>query len=85
MLDGSPESLSFLFQLVGLMAAAVFTFLCRRKRWAIAVGPAVGFVVDIVAQGIMMGGGPSMCIGFVVYPLYGLVISWLTLKLARSR
>ncbi len=84
MLDGSPESFSLLFQIVGLMAAGVFTFLCRRRRWAIAVGPVVGLAVNVVAQGVMMGGGPSMCVGFVAYPLYGLAISWLTLKLGRS-
>ena len=85
MFDGSPESLSLLFQIVGFVAVAVFTFLCRRRRWAIAIGPVFGLAIDIVAQIIIAGGGPGACVGFFVFPLYGLVISWLTLKLASRR
>ena len=85
MFDGSPESLSFLFQIVGFVAVAVFTFLCRRRRWAIAIGPVFGLAINIIAQIVIAGGGPGACVGFVAFPLYGLAISWLTLRLARRR
>lgn len=85
MFDGSPESLSLLFQIVGFVAVGVFTFLCRRRRWAIAIGPVFGLAIDIIAQIVIAGDGPGACVGFVVFPVFGLVISWLTLKLARSR
>ena len=83
MFDGSPESLSLLFQIVGFVAVAVFTFLCRRRRWAIAIGPVFGLAINIIAQIVIAGGGPGACVSFVAFPLYGLAISWLTLKLAR--
>ena len=77
--------LSLVVQILGLIAAVAVTFVCRRKRWAIAVGPAFGFVVDFVAQILIAGGGPGAFAGFFVFPIGGLLISWLTLRIAASR
>lgn len=50
MTQGDGESLSLMVQVAGLAAAMVLTFLCRRKRWAPVVGPALGLTVNIVGQ-----------------------------------
>jgi hypothetical protein len=77
--------LSLMVQLWGLIAVVWFTFLWRQKKWALVVGPVLGLLVNIVAQIAIAGGGPGACVGFAAFPLYGLVISWLTLRIAGSR
>jgi len=77
--------LSLMVQVLGAIAAVAFTFMCRRKKWALAVGPVLGLLVNIVAQILIAGGGPGACVGFVVFPVYGLIISWLTLRIAGPR
>jgi len=79
------EFLSLVVQIAGLTAVAPLTLLCRRKRWAWVVGPALGIVVNIVGQIVLAGGGPGACVGFFAFPLYGGLISWLTLKFAAWR
>jgi hypothetical protein len=77
--------LSLMVQVWGAIAAVAFTFMWRHKRWALAVGPVIGLLVDVVAQILIAGGGPGACLGFVAFPLSGLLISWLTLRIAGSR
>jgi hypothetical protein len=66
----------------GIIAVVAFTFLCRHKKWAPALGITIGFFVSIVAQGVLMGGGPEMCFGVVLFPLCGWLISRATLAIA---
>jgi hypothetical protein len=79
------DFLSLMVQVWGAIAAVAFTFMWRRQKWALAVGPVLGLLVNIVAQILIAGGGPGACVGSVGFPLYGLVISWLTLRIAGSR
>jgi len=79
------EFLALMVQVWGLLATVPLTFLCRRKRWAPAIGLILGFVVDVVGQIGIAGGGPGACAGFFFLPLYGWLISHLTLKLAAWR
>ena len=69
----------------GLLAAAVLTYLWRRKKWALATGPVLMFAVNFVAQNIAADPGSGACAGAILLPLGGLAASWLTLKLARLR
>lgn len=78
------EFLSLMVQVWGVIAVVAFTFMWRRKKWALAVGPVLGFLVNIVGQILIAGGGQGACVGFVGLPLYGLIISWLTLRIAGS-
>ncbi|MBN1509716.1 MAG: hypothetical protein JW955_22910 [Sedimentisphaerales bacterium] len=77
--------LSLMVYVWGAIAVVAFTFMWRQKKWALAVGPVLGLLVNIVGQIIIAGGGPGGGVGFVAFPLYGLVISWLTLRIAGSR
>jgi len=79
------DFLSLMVQVWGAIAVVAFTFMWRQKKWALAVGPVLGLLVNIVAQIAIAGGGPGACVGFVGFPLYGLIISWLTLRIAGSR
>ena len=79
------DFLSLMVQVWGVIAVVAFTFLCRRKRWAPALGIIIGFFVDIVALGVLTGGGPEMCFGFVLFPLCGWLISRATLAIAGCR
>ena len=79
------DFLSLIVQILGAIGVVVLTFTWRRKNWALAVGPVLGLLINIVAQILIAGGGPGACAGFVVFPLCGLLISWLTLKVASSR
>jgi hypothetical protein len=76
---------SLMVQGWGLMATVAFTCICHRRKWALAIGPVLMFIVNFIAQVLLAGGGPGACVGAVVLPLYGLAASWLTLKLAGSR
>ncbi len=86
------ENMSFLSLMLpiwGLIAAFVLTFICRRKRWAIAIGPVLMFAVHFAAQNVTAMEGPAACASALVLPLCGLLVSWATLKvtkrLGRSR
>ncbi len=74
--------LALMVQVWGLIAAVAFTYMWRRKKWALAVGPVLGLLVNIVGQIIIAGGGPGACVGCVAFPLCGLAVSWLTLTIA---
>lgn len=75
------DFLSLTIQVWGAISVVAFTFMWRRKKGALAVGPVLGFLANIVAQILIAGGGPGACVGFVAFPLCGLLISWLTLRI----
>ena len=80
------ENMSFLSLMLpiwGLIAASVLTFICRRKRWAIAIGPVLMFAVHFAAQNVTATEGPAACVSALVLPLGGLLVSWATLKVTR--
>jgi hypothetical protein len=80
------ENMSFLSLMVpiwGLIAAFVLTFLCRRKRWAVAIGPVLMFAVHFAAQNVTATEGPAACASALLLPLGGLLVSWATLKVAK--
>jgi hypothetical protein len=76
------EFLALLVQVWGLMATVALTFMFRRKKWAPDIGLGLGFVVNVVGQIGLAGGGPGACVGFFVFPLFGWLVSLLTLRLA---
>ena len=75
--------LSLMLPIWGLIAAFVLTFVCRRKRWAIAVGPVLMFVVHFAAQNVTAIEGPAACASALALPLCGLLVSWATLKVTK--
>jgi hypothetical protein len=75
--------LSWMLPIWGLIAAFVLTFLCRRKRWAIAIGPVLMFAVHFAAQSVTAIEGPAACASALALPLGGLLVSWATLKVTR--
>ncbi len=81
--------LSLMLPIWGLIGAFALTFVCRRKRWAIAIGPVLMFAVHSAAQNVTAIEGPAACASALVLPLGGLLVSWATLKvtkrLGRSR
>ncbi len=80
------ENMSFLSLMLpiwGLVASFVLTFVCRRKRWAIAIGPVLMFAVHFAAQNVTAIEGPAACASALVLPLGGLLVSWATLKMTK--
>ncbi len=80
------ENMSFfslMLPIWGLIAAFLLTFLCRRQRWAIAIGPVLMFAVHFAAQNVTAMEGPAACASALVLPLCGLFVSWATLKVTR--
>ncbi len=75
--------LSLMLPIWGLIAVFVLTFLCRRQRWAIAIGPVLMFAVHFAAQNVTAIEGPAACASALVLPLCGLLVSWATLKVTR--
>jgi uncharacterized membrane protein YhaH (DUF805 family) len=75
--------LSLMLPVWGLIAAFVLTFLGRRKRWAIAIGPVLMFAVHFATQNVTAMEGPAACASVLVLPLCGLLVSWATLKMTR--
>ena len=75
--------LSLMLPIWGLIAVSVITFLCRRQRWAIAIGPVLMFAVHFVTQNVTAIEGPAACASALVLPLCGLLVSWATLKVTR--
>ncbi len=82
----NSENMSFLALMLpiwGLVAAFAITFVCRRKRWAIAIGPLLMFAVHFAAQNVTATEGPAACASALALPLCGLLVSWATLKVTR--
>jgi hypothetical protein len=77
------DLLSLLLQVWGLVVTVPFTLLWRRRKWALATGPVLMFIVNFVAQVVLAGGGPGACVGAFVLPACGLFLSWATLTLAK--
>jgi hypothetical protein len=77
--------LSLMILVWGLLAAVVLTFLWRRKKWVLAIGPVLMFVASFAAQNVAVDEGEGACAGAIVLPLVGLAASWLILKLAALR
>jgi hypothetical protein len=75
--------LSLILPLWGLITAFALTFVCRRKRWAIAIGPVLIFAVRFAAQNVTATEGPAACASALLLPLGGLPVSWATLKVTR--
>jgi hypothetical protein len=75
--------LSLMLPIWGLIGTFAITFVCRRKRWAIAIGPVLMFVVNFAAQNAIAGEGPGACAGAMVLPLCGLFVSWATLNVTK--
>jgi len=75
--------LSLMLQILGLIITFVLTFMCSRKKGAIAIGPGLMFVVNFVAQSLIAGEGPGAFVGAFVLPLYGLLVSGIALAIAR--
>jgi hypothetical protein len=51
----NSENMSFLSLMLpiwGLIAVFAITFVCRRKRWAMAIGPVLMFAVHFAAQNV---------------------------------
>lgn len=74
---------SLMLPIWGLIAVLAITFVCRRKRWAIAIGPVLMFAVHFAAQNVTSTEGPAACASALVLPLCGLLVSWATLKVTR--
>ena len=75
--------LSLMLPIWGLIAAFAITFVCRRKKWAIAIGPLLMFAVHFAAQNVTGTEGPAACASALVLPLCGLLVSWATLKVTK--
>ena len=41
-------------------------------------------VVNIVGQLIIAGEGPAACLGFIVYPILGCVVAWITVSISKK-
>lgn len=85
MLDEGRESLALQVQVCALIATVALTYLCRRRKSAPAVGLVMGFMVNVVSQIAIAGGGPGACVGFFIFPLYGWLASHLTLRVVAWR
>jgi hypothetical protein len=75
--------LSLMVQIWGLIATFALTFMCRRKKWARSIGPVLMFAVNFLAQNIIAGEGPGACVGAIVLPLYGYLVSRAALAVAK--
>jgi hypothetical protein len=60
--------LSWMLPIWGLIAAFTITFLCRRKRWAMAIGPVLMFAVHFAAQNVTATEGPAACVSALALP-----------------
>jgi len=75
--------LSLMLPIWGLIAVLALTFLCRRKRWAMAIGPVLMFAVHFATQNVTATEGPAACASSLVLPLCGLLVSWATLRVTK--
>ena len=67
----SVEMMSFLVQSLTLLLIAVYSASVINHRKAFKFGCYMMFLVNIIGQVIIAGGGPGACIGIVILPLWG--------------
>ena len=41
-------------------------------------------VVNIIGQVIIAGEGPAACLGFIVLPILGCVVAWITVSISKK-
>ena len=70
---------SLLFQIIGLLAVVLFTAIFAKKmNHAVWLGGIWMFIVNIIAQIVIAGGGPGACIGSFGLPIMGMVFAAIT-------
>jgi len=67
----------------GLITTVVMTLACRRRKWAIALGPTVMFVLNFMGQNILGRGSPAAYACAILFPMCGGFASCLTLTITR--
>lgn len=78
------ESLSFWLQLISLFIVFLFAVVIKRKKLSIGFGVCFMFVVNFMAQFLLMGGGPGGCLGFLALPAIGAIIAWATCDISKN-
>ena len=73
--------LSFVVQIIGIVITIRLTIAFRKKKKSaiFAIGAAIMFVDNFIAQQLIMGGGPSFMVGLVLSPILGVIASGITL------
>ena len=72
----SNEQLSLLFQIACLASVGLYSILYPNKtRNCLIVAVLAMLFANIVAQIVIAGDGPGACVGFVLLPTLGIVVS----------
>ena len=78
------EILSFAVQLICVIATIWLSVKYRKKsKSAVLCSAAVMFVGNLVGQGVIMQGGPGFCVGFILMPILGVIISGMTIIMIK--
>ena len=80
----TAETCSLLLQLWGLLVTAIIAAKTRCKRISIPLSVVIMVVVNIVGQMIIAGEGPAACLGFIVLPIYGCLVAWITVGVSKK-
>ena len=80
----TSETCSFLLQLLGLLVTVIIAAKTRSIRISIPLSIVIMVAVNIVGQVIIAGEGTAACLGFIVLPIWGCVVAWITVSISKK-
>lgn len=80
----TTETCSLLLQLWGLIVTAIIAVKTRSTRISIPFSIAIMVAVNFVGQVIIAGEGPGACVGFILLPILGCAVAWITVSVSRK-
>lgn len=80
----TSETFSLLLQLLGLLVTAIIAAKTRSIRISMSLSVVIMVAVNIVGQVIIAGEGTAACLGFIVLPILGCVVAWITVSISKK-
>ena len=80
MTEDQLEIWSFIVQIIGIITSVFITisFHKKKKTMVFTIVAAIMFVDNLIAQGLIMSGGPGLCIGSIILPVLAVFVSLIT-------
>jgi len=79
-----PERLSLIVQISALVVVFLFTLISSKKENCLLFAAIFMFIINIIAQIVIAGGGPGACLGMIALPSLGIMVAFVTFWLLEA-
>lgn len=75
------ERLSLMLQIIGLLVVVVFSLMTRKLKLSIFFAVIIMIIVTVIAEFMIVGGGPAACMNVFALPVMGCFLAWVSIAL----